>query len=134
MARIAPRFDSPESETDGGRTETTSSPLNAPVGCALDVVNARLSARDQAADHALVRCGQNARHGHFPPAMRPGLLSVALTRPALGASGPALTNSLEWEKPITCAWRACSPGHVQQRQGSDGARFLGRGKWSGSST
>lgn len=29
---------------------------------------------------------------------------------------------LEWEKTaITCAWRACSPGYVQQRQGSDRA-------------
>ena len=72
--------------------------------------------------------------------MRRGLLSasVALTRPALGASGRALTNSqaasrrtpgvvwppaakLEWEKPITCAWRACSPGYVHQRQESDRA-------------
>src|SRR6266571_5999436 len=70
--------------------------------------------------------------------MRPGLLSafVALTRPALGASGRALTNlqaagrrgwcgrpqrSWNGKKPIICAWRACSPGHVQQRQGSDRA-------------
>jgi cell division transport system ATP-binding protein len=28
---------------------------------------------------------------------------------------------LEWEKPITRVWRACSPEHVQQRQGSDRA-------------
>jgi len=28
---------------------------------------------------------------------------------------------LEWEKPITCAWRACSPGHARQRQGSERA-------------
>jgi hypothetical protein len=66
-----------ESKTDGGRTETTTSPLDAAVGCVLDVVNVlpeRAQSRMRATVIFLRRCGPAS----FPLPLRRRALHLAL--------------------------------------------------------